>query len=193
MRKEEVIFQESQKFALWARLLPVAIILLPVFIQLIIFGKDFLKFSKDFLKFSLDNLLISPAVMLLPMIVLLMLIPLMKMNTIVNNDGVYVKLFPFYSKYEFFPWDTIAKSYIRKYDPILEYRGWGFKHRWIRVKTISNKAMNINNGNNNNIAYNLSGNIGLQLVFTNGKRLLIGTHKPEELTETLRELGKLSE
>jgi len=38
-------------------------------------------------------------------------------------------------------------------------------------------------------AYNVSGNKGIQLVFTNGRKLLIGTKRPEEVKEILEKLG----
>lgn len=58
---------------------------------------------------------------------------------------------------------------------LLEFGGWGF-----RVVTM-----------NADKAYNVSGNMGLQLVLMNGKKLLIGTKQPEHLTDILTKLGKM--
>jgi hypothetical protein len=38
----------------------------------------------------------------------------------------------------------------------------------------------------NRRAYNTSGNMGLQLIMKNGKKILIGTHKPDELDAFLK-------
>ena len=40
--------------------------------------------------------------------------------------------------------------------------------------------------------YTVSGTMGLQLEFVSGRRLLIGTNKPKELTEVLNSIGKLT-
>jgi hypothetical protein len=65
------------------------------------------------------------------------------------------------------------KCYVRKYKPLAEFGGWGLRFG------VSGKA------------YNISGNKGLQLELTNNKKLLIGTQKPEELSEALNKIGKL--
>jgi hypothetical protein len=39
-------------------------------------------------------------------------------------------------------------------------------------------------------AYNISGNKGLQLVFTDGTKMLIGTSEPDALKAVLEVLGK---
>ena len=97
------------------------------------------------------------------------------LRTWVNEEGVYIKMFPFVFRYKFFPWDSIAKAYIRKYHPLWEYGGWGIRfRRW----------------NFRHIAFSAFGNSGLQLELTNGKRILIGTRKPVELEEVLQKLHK---
>ena len=98
------------------------------------------------------------------------------LRTWITKDGVFVKVFPFLFRYKFFPWDIISKAYIRKYNPVWEYGGWGIKYK--------------NFWNFRSIVYNVSGNIGLQLELTTGKRVLIGTRKPVEMEEVLRKLHK---
>ena len=100
------------------------------------------------------------------------------LRTWVNEEGVFVKVFPFFLKYKFFPWDMISKAYVRKYNPIWEYGGWGIKFkRGFRFR---------------NIAYSVRGNRGLQLELIDGRRILIGTRKPVEMEEVLRKLNKNS-
>jgi hypothetical protein len=95
-----------------------------------------------------------------------------KLITRIDKDGIYVRLSPFHFSDKFFSWNGIEQAYVRQYKPILEYGGWGLR------------------GLGLNRAYNIKGNQGLQLVLRNGKRLLIGTQHPEQVTDTLRELGK---
>ncbi len=85
----------------------------------------------------------------------------------IKTDGIYVKFFPFHMSFRHYPWDQIHKSYVRKYNPILEYGGWGLR------------------GLGKNRALNVSGNQGLQLELEGNKRLLIGTRKPDELNNII--------
>ncbi|MCY0977835.1 hypothetical protein PGH12_15830 [Chryseobacterium wangxinyae] len=84
--------------------------------------------------------------------------------------GIQVRFFPFHLQYRYFPWKKIKKVSIRSYSPITEYSGWG-----LRIGMFGRGK-----------AYNISGNIGLQLVFKDGKRLLIGTQKSAEIKQFLK-------
>ena len=71
----------------------------------------------------------------------------------------------------------LTKSFVRQYSPLTEYGGWGLRLGLFGKGT----------------AYNVSGNKGLQLEFTDKKKLLIGTNKPDELSETLNKIGQLKQ
>ncbi|MES2389410.1 MAG: hypothetical protein V4543_15515, partial [Bacteroidota bacterium] len=68
--------------------------------------------------------------------------------------------------------DKTAKAYIRTYSPMGEYGGWGIRY-----------------GINKGWLYNVSGNMGLQLELLDGKKVLIGTRKPDEIIAALRKSG----
>ncbi|HHB52059.1 MAG TPA: hypothetical protein ENK75_03300 [Saprospiraceae bacterium] len=95
-----------------------------------------------------------------------------RLDTRIKKSGIEVRLFPFRRNYKHFYWDKIAKIYTRVYKPILEYGGWGVRYG------SKGKALNI------------SGNKGLQIEFTTGKKLLIGTQNPEEINRILKQLNK---
>jgi len=63
----------------------------------------------------------------------------------------------------------IKKCYVRKYRPLTEYGGRGWRI------SISGRGT----------AFSISGNQGLQLEFLNDKKMLIGTKRPEELSKAL--------
>jgi len=84
------------------------------------------------------------------------------LDTIIDKDGIHYRWFPFQREYKQLNWDVIEKAYIREYRPIYEYGGWGIR------------------GGFHGKAYNVSGNIGIQIEFKDGKRLLIGTSKKDE-------------
>lgn len=99
----------------------------------------------------------------------------MRLETQIKPDGIYVRFFPFHFKYQHYSWGTLTKSYVRQYSPIAEYGGWG-----LRLGLFGKGK-----------AYNVSGDKGLQLEFTTGQRLLIGTNNPEELSTVLISIGQL--
>jgi hypothetical protein len=91
----------------------------------------------------------------------------------IRTDGIYVSFPPLRNSFTICYWENIDKLFIREYNPLGEYGGWGIK------------------GRGNNLAYNVSGNIGIQLVLINDSKLLIGTNQPEEIANVLTRLGKL--
>lgn len=67
------------------------------------------------------------------------------------------------------PLKNVVRAYARTYDPLGEYGGWG-----------------IRGGKGNNRAFNMQGNLGVQLVLRSGQKLLIGSDRPEELAYAIR-------
>lgn len=102
--------------------------------------------------------------LLVPVVILILII---NMQTEINEQEISVRYFPLINSWKKYAWDDIEHAEIRKYKPIAEYGGWGIK------------------GYSKNKAYNVSGNIGLQLTFKDGKKLLIGTRKPDLLKNYL--------
>jgi len=97
------------------------------------------------------------------------------LETVITPEGIYVRFFPIHLSFYHYRWENITKCYVREYNPLKEYGGWG-----LRIG-LSGKGQ----------AFNISGNTGLQLEFKNNDKLLIGTNKPEELAEALSKLGQL--
>ncbi len=88
----------------------------------------------------------------------------------VRDDALYYKYSPIYRKWRKIDYDNIKKVYIRKYNAISEYGGYGIRFG------ISGKGR----------ALNVRGNMGLQLEFKDDKsNLLLGTQKPKKLAKAL--------
>jgi hypothetical protein len=102
----------------------------------------------------------------------------------IDEKGVYVRYFPFHLKFRFFDWNNIDAAYIRRYNPILEFGGWGFRVTKFHLLRARERK---------GIAYTVSGNMGLQLEMKNGKKILIGTRSGQQIEEVLHNLGKWSE
>ena len=98
----------------------------------------------------------------------------LRLETNIKSDGIYVRLFPFHLTFKYYPWDKINQSFVRKYNPIGEFGGWGLR------------------GLGKNRALNVSGDKGIQLVTQDGSKILIGTNKADEATEILKQLGHLT-
>ncbi|UCE99299.1 MAG: hypothetical protein JSV82_09075 [Planctomycetota bacterium] len=162
--EKKLIFREVQSFPLWLRL---AVAFSMGFAVVIDFFALHKMLSQQNLPkpFSIASLIICG--ILLPMAIATLFL-LLKMQTKVHSDGLYVRFFPFHIHYKKFTADDISECFARTYKPIREYGGWG-----IRCGFRSGRA------------YNVSGNKGVQLVLKNGKRLLIGSQKSELLAEAV--------
>ncbi len=147
----KVLFQEEQQFRQWWLWLLFLVLLFKIVIC-----NDYGTATNwtDF----------TPILIIVTVIILFWTI---KLETKIKEDGIYIRFFPLL-KTKFYSWDTIEKAVVKKYNPLLDYGGWG-----IRLG-----------------AYNISGNMGLQLEFVNGTKLLIGTQKPEEIQKILNNIKK---
>lgn len=94
----------------------------------------------------------------------------MKLKTRVDEIGIHYQFYPFHLSFKTIPWEVISTCYLRKYNAISEYGGWGMKFSFFgRIGK----------------SFTTKGNIGLQLVLKNGKKVLIGTQQKETLQRTL--------
>ena len=89
------------------------------------------------------------------------------LDTEITEDEIRLRYPPFINKPKVIPYSDIKSVQVRKYDPLGEYGGWGLRYGWTNSKK--------------NRAYNIKGNMGLQLVLNDDMRILIGTMKPDEL------------
>ncbi|WP_447636336.1 hypothetical protein [Flavobacterium microcysteis] len=165
----EILFTERQRFKqwwLWLILLGInGLFLFAVFKQ-VIAGQQF-----GDKPMSNIGLLITAGLTILLTILFLNF----RLDTLIKKDGIYVRFFPFHLKFNYYAWEKLTKSFVRQYSPIAEYGGWGLRYGFLGKGK----------------AFNVSGDKGLQLEFTDNKKLLIGTNKPEELTEVLKRIGQL--
>lgn len=113
--------------------------------------------------------------LILPLL-LITLFLLITLETKINDKGISYRFFPFFFSFTFIAWDELEHVTVRKYKPILEYGGWGYR------LGIFGKGR----------AVSISGNRGIQLKLKNGKRLLIGTRHPETVMDVLIGLNRLS-
>jgi hypothetical protein len=95
-----------------------------------------------------------------------------ELKTKFTDEYVQVLYSPFHWKPKYFYWKDVAHMETRTAECLKEYWGWGIK------------------GTKKNRSYTAYGDFGLQLTFTNGNRLFIGSQKKEELESIVNSLQK---
>ena len=161
MKKDQILFEESQRFNqwwIWAIILGVMCVSVYALMETIQMGESLFNWTN----FS----------GLIPVFIIPGLFYSLALKTRVEENGIYVRFIPFHLKEIFIAWDQLDECYIRTYNPLGEYGGGGIKYGLGGAGKV----------------YNVSGNQGLQLVFKDGARLLIGTKKPQELQEIINKL-----
>jgi len=158
--EKDLIFSEQQKFSRLVRwLLILDSVFFIIFILILI----------AYLEKKHTQLLPTAAIVAILIIptALTFLFWISKLETQVRSDGLYIRFFPFHINFKKFAFEDISEYYAREYRPLLEYGGWGIRYGF------SGKA------------YNISGKEGLQIIFKNGKKLLIGSQKSQELVTAI--------
>lgn len=105
--------------------------------------------------------------------VIVSILPLLLLASVhlrIEKEGVFIRYFPFHFRPLFFNWSEIEHFELRKYNPLSEFGGWGIK------------------GTKNNRAYNVSGDMGLQITLKSGRKLLVGTANPKKMEVALLEI-----
>ncbi|TXF90715.1 PH domain-containing protein [Neolewinella aurantiaca] len=145
-------YRESQKFNQWWLWL----LNLVIFVALAITGFNAWSNGAD---------LMASVVGPLSMALVMILLATIELRTVINEDGIEVKFWPFGRRRIFR--SEIKNVRVRKYSPLREFGGWGY-----RIGPAGK-------------AFNMQGNMGLQLEMKDGERLLIGTRQPDKLAAWL--------
>ena len=167
-------FSEIQRFKIkwaWMGVLALNGLFIYAIIQQVVLGKPFgTKPAPD------------AVLMLIEFICLLLFFFIfsIQLKTTIGINGIRYRFYPFQFKTTFIQWHQLNDAYIREYNSLYEYGGWGIRYGLPKT----GKALNTSE----------SCNKGLQLQFKDGKLLLIGTKNPEAIKKILDEvmaLGKI--
>jgi hypothetical protein len=91
----------------------------------------------------------------------------LKLEVEVDQTDIRIRFFPLSRRA--IPLTSIQSCEARTYRPIREYGGWGIKYGF------------------SGMAYNVSGDRGVQLVLRNGRRILIGSQRADELAAVIND------
>jgi hypothetical protein len=119
-----------------------------------------------------DNPVSSNGLIVISVLIFLFIIlfALFYLKTEINAEAIHFRFFPFVRKT--IPWQNVKSAEVLNYGFV---GGWGIR-LWTSYGTV----------------YNVRGKMGLALELNNGKKLLIGTQKPDELAAFLNEMYKTS-
>lgn len=154
---EKVLFEEKQKFnqvGLWAILL--------LALSLVLYFCNIRGF------FQLESLI---SLIVISMVILLFIF--IKLETQITNRGIRYRFFPIQFQFREILWENVAEVYVREYNAIADFGGWGYRIRFFG----KGKALTI------------SGNKGIQIYTNERRKILIGTQHPKEVQEILESLG----
>jgi hypothetical protein len=166
MMHSEIRFTETQKFdQWWLRLL---LLLVNAFVAYGTYRQVVLDVPFG------DHPTSNPLLLCIFFLVLLVtaLLLFTRLETLISEDGVYVRFYPFHLQYKSYKWNQIARHAVVVYKPLSDYGGWGLR--------ISGSGT----------ALTTAGNQGLQLELHNGKRLLIGTRNAEAMKAALTKISQ---
>jgi len=168
-------FKEVQRFKIWWAWTGVGalnLLFIYAIVQQIILGEPFgTKPAPDFV-------LVLVVLFLLAFFIFLVTI---RLKTRITEKGIYYRFYPFQFKETLIEWHELKDAYVREYNSFHEYGGWGIRYGSSRT----GKAINTSE----------SSNKGLQLQFNDGKLLLIGTKRPQEIQTIVDEImatGKIN-
>lgn len=99
-----------------------------------------------------------------------MMVVKMRLEVEINHTGIRYSYPPFMGQRKI-EWSQVAYCWVRKYRPINEYGGWGYR------SMLYNKA------------YNVWGKWGIQIIKKDGRKILLGTMKKDEAALVLSNLG----
>jgi hypothetical protein len=90
------------------------------------------------------------------------------LRTEVRQDGLYIRYRPLHLSFHRLPLEDVVQVQAVTYHPLLDYGGWGIRYAR-RGK-----------------AYNPMGNRGVRLDYRDGRHILIGSQRPDELAAAIR-------
>lgn len=158
------IFKEEQRFTQWW----VWFILIGI-ISVFLMGN----YSQFILKTPFGNNPMSNSGLLIVTVVLTLLVVLFRfltLKTIIDNNGIQYRFYPFEKKFHTIKWEDIESINVVKIRPIRDFGGWGIR------------------GN----CYSVKGNKAIQIYLKNNTKLFIGTQKETQVQEVIKRYSNLN-
>lgn len=94
----------------------------------------------------------------------------LRLQTRMDEKGILTYFHPLGFTKKFYSWSEIKEVYVRTYDPLSEYGGWG-------IRGLGRDKR----------AYIVQGNTGIQIITKHDEKFLVGTLKAEEAKKTIQQ------
>lgn len=156
------VFKETQRFNQWW-LIILVVVVTAIFIYS--FVKEYQDAGDNINNKQLISMVLSGGLLL----VVFLLIFSLCLKTKMDENGISYQFSPIHLKSRIIEWSELSKCYVRKYSPISEYGGWG-------IRGVQRKGFW--DFRKRGMAYNVKGDMGIQLIFKDKGKLLIGTQNP---------------
>lgn len=162
------LFHEVQRFRAWLQFA----VLVPAFVVVPLFGwglYEQLVLGKPFGNHPMDDqeLIVASVIATAVTLGIALLFYVAQLETTVHRDRVVVRFRPFHLSGRAFGFEEIAEAEARTYRPLIEYGGWGIRYGL------------------SGLAYSVSGYRGVQLTMHDGRRILIGSQRADELAAVI--------
>jgi len=160
---EPLLFREVQYFRqpwLWFIVLGISSIAIYSVVEQLILGRPFGDSPAS------DSLVLAVGIIF--GVALPVLFYGMNLTTEVREDGLSYRLFPFHRSFQRIGSSDIRHGQSVSYRPLRDYGGWGIRY------------------GADGKAYNVSGNRGVRLELRDGRRILIGSQRPEDLAAAVQ-------
>jgi hypothetical protein len=166
--QQEIEFYERQTLPLWVKIVISGIFLVSLIFMLVDVPENKLA-------------LILTSILFIGLLVFIWTVTL---KTIINSDGIHVKVFPMF-KFKTYAWENISNIEIKKQvlagvSPL--HLGFGLRFRI---------GLNFFRGTVTN--YNFAGKYHIQFVWKGFRKIRISTNQPVEMEEILEKLGKINQ
>lgn len=162
------VFNETQRFNQWW--LQLIFIVLLLFVAYAIYQWYF---TNEAIGNVGPNDSYGQLIVIVSIFPILTLFYFLKLRTEIDESGIHYQFLPFHFSTKKMAWTDIQNCYVRTYNPIMEYGGWGYR-------TSLGKGR----------AYNVKGNIGIQVELKSGKKVLLGTQKEDEAKQIIQRYFK---
>lgn len=172
---KKILFSEKQRGSRKKLLVLLPLVAICAFILM---GSWFLRINYngnalDIDRFSNLNFIVFGILIFAILLLVIVMNSISMLKTRIYQDHIEINFSPLRRKLKKIKSDDIVSFKIRNYRPFREYGGYGIKEKRKYGR-----------------AYTISGNVGLQLYFKNGKRLLIGTQKKQAIEYAMEKLMK---
>lgn len=170
----KILFREKQQFRQWWFIVLILTATVPSMIMII-----YALYQQTVRGIQVGDSPAPNSVMIIVFIALCIILWVyfsLKLEVWIDQKGIHYRFFPLIYKNKLISREEIHRFEVRKYSPVFDYGGWGirsgFGRKWGK-------------------AYNVSGNIGLQLYLTNEKKVLFGTQRSQAIMYAMEAMMKV--